>query len=275
MNSFELNNGVKIPAIGLGTFPMRNDELRNAVKSAASVGYNSFDTASAYRNAEDLCVSLKENFTNREDFFITTKLSNTHQRTLDVRTALTTSLKLLGLDYVDLYLMHWPNSETYLECYSQMESLYKEGLTRAIGVCNFHEHHLNILLSNSSIVPGVNQIELHPLLSQEPLVEYCTAKGIIISSYSPFARMHEDLINNDTLIKLALKYNKKVTQIIMRWNFQKGYIAIPKSSNIQRQRENIDIFNFELCQEDMILIDSINRNFRVRHNPDNCDFNKL
>jgi diketogulonate reductase-like aldo/keto reductase len=171
--------------------------------------------------------------------------------------------------------MHWPNPETFLESWKQMEELYREGLCRAIGVCNFHEHHMEELISIAEILPVVNQIELHPLLSQKPLVNYCTSKRILIEAYSPLARMHKKLINNPIMVSLSEKYNKSVVQIILRWNFQNGIIVIPKTSNKERLKHNIDIFDFNISTEDMKTIDGINKNFRVRYDPDNCDFNRL
>lgn len=275
MNDVLLNNGVKVPWIGLGTFPMKGDECKNAVISAAKAGYRLFDSAAAYRNAEVLGKTLNEVFEKREDFMLMTKLSNVQQETLNVRKALTDSLRYLGMEYVDLYLLHWPNPGTYVECYQQMEELQKEGLIRSIGVCNFHEHHMEELLKYAQIIPSVNQIELHPLLSQKNLVDFCRQKSIEIVSYSPFARMHEKLIEHEVLIELGKKYGVKVTQIILRWNYQHGYIVIPKSKNFERQMENISIQDFELDVDDMKKIDECNEDFRVRHNPDTCNFKKL
>lgn len=173
-----------------------------------------------------------------------TKLANYQQRTRDVRKALTDSLKFLGMDHVDLYLLHWPNPGTYVECYQQMEELQKEGLIRAIGVSNFHEHHLIELFKYTSVVPAVNQVEIHPLLNQRKLIDFCTGKGIQMISYSPFARMHERLILHPVLVKIAEKYHVKVTQVIIRWNYQHKYVAIPKSASPIRQLENISIDKF-------------------------------
>lgn len=275
MNNIILNNGIEIPWIGLGTYPMRDVECENAVKTAAKCGYTLFDSATSYRNAEALGKALKETFSQREDYVLMTKLANYQQRNGNVRDALIQSLQYLGLDYVDIYLLHWPNPGTYVECYQQMENLQKEGLIRAIGVSNFHEHHLEELFKYTSVMPAVNQVELHPLLNQAKLVSYCESKGIKMVSYSPFARMDERLFSNEVLLKIAKKYGVKATQIIVRWNYQHGYVVIPKSANMSRQVENISIEGFVLSQEDMLAIDGCNENYRVRYNPDTCDFEHL
>lgn len=275
MKNFILNNGMEIPWIGLGTYPMQNEECEIAVKMAAKNGYTLFDSSASYRNAVELGGALRKSFSKRSDYIVMTKLANSQQRMGNVKRALIDSLRFLGMDYVDLYLLHWPHPGTYIECYQQMEELMKEGLIRAIGVSNFHEHHLKELLQYASVVPAVNQIELHPLLNQNNLVAYCKKKGIQIVSYSPFARMHESLISNSTLGHIADKYDVRVTQVIIRWNYQHGYVVIPKSANKARQLENISVSNFILSEEEMNQIDDCNQNFRVRYNPDTCDYTKL
>lgn len=275
METFILNNGVEIPVIGLGTFPMKRFELLKTVVTSTKYNYISFDTSSAYGNERALGYALKVCGKKREEIFITTKLSNTQQRQGDVRKALMDSLKHLKTKYVDMYLMHWPNPETFIESWKQMEELYEEGLCRAIGVCNFHEHHIEDLLAVANVIPAVNQIELHPLLSQKPLREYCNSKGILVEAYSPLARMNEKLVKNPTMMALAEKYNKSVVQIILKWNLQSGIITIPKTSNKERLKANINIFDFIISDKDMEAIDAINQDYRVRHDPDNCDFSKL
>lgn len=275
MKNFVLHNGMEIPAVGLGTFPMRGAELVAAVVKSIKYGYSSFDTSAAYRNENDLGYALEICGKERKEIFITTKLSNAQQRLGDVRGALMESMEWLKVNYVDLYLMHWPNPETFLDSWKDMEVLYKEGLCRAIGVCNFHQHHIEKLLSIAKEVPVINQIELHPLLSQKPLIQYCNSQGILVQAYSPLARMHEKLINNQVIVSLAQKYNKSVVQIILRWNFQNGIVTIPKTSNEERLKTNIDIFDFNISKEDIKAIDAINENYRVRYNPDDCDFSKL
>lgn len=275
MEDFILYNGMGIPSIGLGTYPMKGEVCRNAVESAARVGYRLFDTAAAYGNEKDLGPALRKNFCSRTHYFVMTKLSNRQQDLRNVRKALTESLQSLRLDYIDIYLLHWPNPGTYLECYQQMEELQKEGLVRAIGVSNFHVHHLENLLKYATIKPALNQVELHPLLSQEKLARFCGERGIKMVSYTPFARMDERLIKNHVLMEIARKHNVKTTQVIVRWNYQHGYIAIPKSAEKERQRENISIDGFSLNEDEMSKIDRSNEDYRVRYNPDSCDFTKL
>ena len=276
-NPIELNNKIKIPVLGLGTFPLNKFKLIKVVFQAYKLGYRSFDTSPAYNNEKwlGLALLLLRFFKKKEKLFITTKLSNSDQRKGNVRQALLGSMKRLNVRSIDLYLMHWPNPETYIDSWKQMEILYEEGLVKAIGVCNFHQHHLDELLKVAKIIPAINQVELHPLLSQTELVVYCKSRGINIEAYSPVARMHPQLIENKILTQIADKHDKSVPQIILRWDIQHGYVVIPKSSSRNRLKENISVFDFELLPEEMALIDGVNENFRVRHNPDTADFNNL
>lgn len=275
MEGIKLNNGLSIPKIGLGTFPMNRYVLLKTVIQATRIGYNSFDTSRSYGNEKALGFALKLSLVKRENIFITTKLSNEQQRTYNVKNALLSSLKLLKTDYVDLYLMHWPNPETYLDSWRQMEELYLQGYCKAIGVCNFHEHHLEELLKIAKIIPAINQIEIHPLLTQKPLIKYCKKHGIQPEAYSPLARMDKRLVENGVLENLAEKYNKTIAQIILRWDYQCGVISIPKTENKNRLRENISIFDFNMTEEEIESINNLNCNYRIRHNPDTCDFTKL
>jgi len=270
-----LNNGVKMPVVGMGTWPLNGLKLALLVRMAARLGYRHFDAASAYQNEKWLGRGIRFSGVKREHLWITTKLSNHEQRIGNIRKAFENSLKRLELDYVDLYLMHWPNPETYLASWAGMEAVYKEGFARAIGVCNFHQHHLEKLMDVAEIVPAVNQVELHPLLSQRSLTVYCKGLGIQMEAYSPVARMHERLISNPCLAGMALRYGKTVPQVILRWDYQHGIVSVPKSASTVRLKENISIFDFCLAEEEMGQIDQMNENFRVRHNPDNCDFSKL
>jgi len=261
-----------MPSVGLGTWPMTR-ELYRVVPMAFLAGYRAFDTSEAYGNEHFLGRSLQ--FFPRKRIFVTTKLSNSGQRRGNVREELLNSLNKLRLHEVDLYLMHWPVPETFLSSWKQMEVLYKEGFARAIGVCNFHQHHLDRLLGIASVVPAVNQIELHPLLSQEPLVHFCQKRGIAVESYSPLARMDRKLVMNSTILEISTKYDKTAAQIVLRWIVQSGFAACPKSSSYRRLKQNIGIFNFELANEDMLSISRLNCDYRVRHNPDTADFSKL
>ncbi|RXJ64757.1 aldo/keto reductase [Halarcobacter anaerophilus] len=271
-----LNNGLKMPMLGLGTYPLNRLKLLKSIWIAQNNGYISIDTSRSYGNEKWIGRSLKLiNLFNNQKLFITTKLGNSDQRKGNVRKALKESMDRLGVNYVDLYLMHWPNPDTYIASWKQMEVLYKEGLVGAIGVCNFHKHHLEKLLKEAEIVPAINQIELHPLLTQEPLRDYCKSKGIQIESYSPVARMDPKLIENPLLVNLSKKYNKTVPQIILRWNIENKIVTIPKSGTKNRIIENIDIFDFKLTSDEVEQINNLNEDYRVRYNPDTVDYYKV
>lgn len=276
MKFIKLNNGLNMPIIGLGTYPLNRFKLIKAMYYAYKNGCISFDTSSAYGNERWLGIGIKIlKVFGIKNIFITTKLSNYSQRDGNVKKALLDSMKRLGVNYIDLYLMHWPNPDTYLDSWKQMEELYEQGLVGAIGVCNFHEHHLEELLEIAKVKPVINQIEIHPLLTQVPLREYCKNKGIQVQSYSPIARMDKKLVENQLLISLAKKYNKTVPQIILKWNIQSNIITIPKSGSKIRIKENFDIFDFELSNDELENINSLNENYRVRYNPDTVDFTKV
>lgn len=275
MENIKLSNEIEIPKIGFGTFPMKGIRVIKAILLALKFGYKRIDTASAYGNERGIGIALKLSLMPRNNYFITTKLSNREQENGDIEKALRKSMKRLGVKYIDLYLMHWPNPETYINSWKEMEKLYKKGLVKAIGVCNFHQHHLDKLMKECEIVPMVNQIEITPLLTQEPLIKYCKEKNIIVEAYSPLGRMNEKIKNNDVLKKIANNKNKTISQIILRWNYQKERCFSCKSENMKRIKENIDIFDFKLSKSEIIEIDQLNIDFRIRHNPDNCDFSKL
>ncbi|GAI76601.1 unnamed protein product [marine sediment metagenome] len=275
MDNITLNNGVEMPLVGMGTYPLKGLKLARLVRKAVKLEYCSFDLAPAYGNEKWFGRGLRFCGKHRKELFVTTKLSNRAQREGDVREAFQDSLKKLGIKYLDLYLMHWPVPDLYASSWKQMEVLYKEGLVRAIGVCNFHQHHLKKLLDIADIIPAVNQVELHPLLSQGTLMAFCKERGIQIEAYSPVARMHDKLIKNEILVSIANQHKRTVPQVILRWDFQHGIVSIPKSSNPSRLKENISICDFNLSEEEMKLIDLLNIDFRVRYDPDNCDFSRL
>ena len=245
------------------------------IRKAVKHGYRNFDLAPAYGNEKWFGRAIPFCGRRRKNLFITTKLSNRGQETGDVRSQLLASLKRLRIKYLDLYLIHWPVPDLYVSSWKQMESLYKEGLVRAIGVCNFHKHHMENLLKYAEVIPAINQIELHPLLSQLPLRQYCEEKGIQVEGYASVARMHEKLISNETLTTIADRHRKTVPQVIIRWNYQHSIPTIPKTSNSDRLRENINIHDFAISDEEMASIESLIIDFRIWFDPDNCDFSKL
>jgi len=273
MKFVKLNNNLDVPMMGFGTYPLNGISLEKTIHKIYKNGARSIDTSPAYYNEDSIGLILRHLKQHEIDpIQITTKLNNRSQVEGQVREGLLSSMERLGVDKIDLYLMHWPYPEKFLDSWKQMESFYKEGLVKAIGVCNFHEHHLEKLLEIAEIIPVINQIEVHPLLSQNSLREYCKSKGIQVQAYSPIARMDLRLIEHPILVKLAKKYIKSVPQIILRWHIQSEIIVVSKSEKEIRIKENLDIFNFELLQDDMLLIDSINENYRTRFNPDTVDY---
>ncbi len=269
MNHIQLNNGVTMPQIGLGVYKISDETMSEVVNAALDAGYRAFDTAHFYFNEASLGKALKESNIPREELFITTKLWNDHQGYESTKKAFNDSLQKLYMDYVDLYLIHWPCPEDglFVESYKAMEELYHEGKIKALGVANFKEHHLDKLLQETTVVPAVNQIEYHPIFNQDNLQQYCKDKGIAVTAWSPLMRGGE-LFEDGTLKRIAEKYNKTVAQVIIRWHIDSGRIVIPKSSNIERIKENIDVCHFELMEQDIEAINNLNRNERQFKDPD-------
>jgi diketogulonate reductase-like aldo/keto reductase len=266
-----LNNGVKMPWFGLGVFKVEEGpELVNAVKTAIQHGYRSIDTAAIYGNEEGVGQGIKESGIAREDLFVTSKVWNADLGYESTLAAYQTSLDKLDLEYLDLYLIHWPVGGKYKDAWRALETLYKEGRVRAIGVSNFQVHHLEDLLKDAEIKPMVNQVEYHPRLTQKEVQTFCRENGIQMEAWSPL--MQGQLLDNEVLVELASKYNKSVAQIILRWDLQNGVITIPKSTKEHRIIENSQVFDFELTQEDMHQINELNQNHRVGPDPDNFDF---
>lgn len=266
-----LNNGVEMPWLGLGVWQVANDEeVVNAVKSALDAGYRSIDTAAAYKNEEGVGKAIKESGVAREDIFLTTKVWNSDQGYESTLQAFEESRKRLGVDYLDLYLIHWPVEGKYKDTWRAMEELYEAGKIRAIGLSNFHPHHVKDLMTTAKVKPTVDQVEFHPLLNQQELRDFCKAEEIQLEAWSPLG--HGKLLDHDVLKEIGKKYAKTPAQVMIRWDLQHDVVSIPKSSNPGRIKENGDVFDFELSHEDMAQINALNRNERTGADPDNFDF---
>lgn len=270
-----LYNGVKMPWLGIGVFKVEEGpELVNAVKFAIKHGYRSIDTAAIYENEEGVGQAIREGLDetgiSREELFVTSKVWNSDLGYESTIAAYETSLKKLGLDYLDLYLIHWPVEGKYKEAWRALETLYKEGKVKAIGVSNFQIHHLEDLMKDAEIKPMVNQVEYHPRLTQKEVQAFCQEHGIQLEAWSPL--MQGQLLDNPTLQEIAHTHNKTIAQVIIRWDLQNGVVTIPKSTKEHRIVENSAVFDFELTKEEMQRIDELNQNHRVGPDPDNFDF---
>ncbi|MFD2116578.1 aldo/keto reductase [Paenibacillus yanchengensis] len=264
--AFVLRNGVAMPKLGFGVWKVADgEETIAAVSHALEAGYRSIDTASVYGNERGVGQAIASSGIAREDIFITTKVYNDQQGYEETLVAFEQSCEKLGVEQVDLYLIHWAVTGKYKETWRALEHLYKEGKAKAIGVCNFQIHHLEDILQDCEVVPMVNQVELHPMLTQQPLREYCDKHGIQMEAWSPLMQGNLQL---PLLQQLADKYNKTAAQIVLRWDIQHGIITIPKSTTPARIQENRQIFDFELSAEDMARIDALNENHRYGGSPD-------
>ncbi len=266
-HTIRLHNGVEMPQFGLGVYKVEAGGVAvDTVKTALSLGYRSIDTAAFYDNEEGVGQALKESGIPREEIFVTTKVWNTDQGYEETLAAFEKSRKRLGLDYLDMYLVHWPVKGKYIDTWKALEKLYQEGTIKAIGVSNFQIHHLEDLFTHANEKPVLNQIELHPLLTQEKVRAFCKENDIAVEAWSPIAR--GKLVDDPTLLSIAEKYEKTSTQVILRWHLQNNVIVIPKSVTPSRIKENADIFHFELTDEDMEKINGLNENKRFGPNPD-------
>ncbi|TQS76507.1 aldo/keto reductase [Ornithinibacillus gellani] len=272
MQYVTLNNGLRMPQLGYGVWQVPDEEATPAVAKALETGFRSIDTAMVYQNEAGVGRALAKSDVPREDLFITTKVWNADQGYDNTLKAFEDSLKRLGLDYVDLYLIHWPTPEfdQYVDTYKALEKLYKDGKVKAIGVCNFHIEHLQRLLDECEIVPAVNQVECHPYLQQQELKDFCKQHQIYVESWSPLQQGGE-VLKDDVIVGIAEKHGKTPAQVVIRWHLQSESIVIPKSVTPSRIEENFQVFDFELSDSDMAEIAGINRN--ERKGPDPAEMN--
>lgn len=272
-STIRLNNGVEIPREALGVFKVPDAETAPCVRCALEAGYRHIDTAAVYGNERGVGQGIRDSGVPRSDIFLTTKLWNDDMRKNRVRQAFEESLEKLGTDYVDLYLIHWPVAGAFERSWRELEALYREGRVRAIGVSNFHRNHLEALMRVAKVTPAVNQIELHPLLTQKPLSAYCRGLGIEIEAYRPLGGTGEyNLVANPDISAIAEKYGRSSAQILIRWSLQNGNIVLAKSTHRERILQNAQVYDFEIAQEDMAALDALNRDFHTGSNPDTFDF---
>jgi 2,5-diketo-D-gluconate reductase A len=264
----ELNNGVRIPQFGFGVFQIPPEETARTVRTALEAGYRHLDTAQMYRNEEGVGAGIAESGVAREDVFVTTKLANDAHGHDNAITALEGSLRRLGFEYVDLYLIHWPlpHKDNYVRTWLGFEDILRAGKARAIGVSNFRPAHLDRLAEETSVVPAVNQIELHPALQQTELRAYHQEHGIATEAWSPLAQA--EVLDDPVLTDLAGKHGRTAAQVVLRWHIQLGTIVFPKSSSPERIKQNIDVFGFELDDEDMTVIGKLDSGRRTGPDPD-------
>ena len=266
MTYYNLNNGVSIPVLGFGTWKAENGEIAyQSVLEALKAGYRHIDTATIYKNEESVGRAIQDSGIPREEIFVTSKLWNTNHNYEQARQAFEESLEKLGLDYLDLYLIHWPNPKTFREndqwkirnseVWRAMEDLYQEGKIRAIGVSNFLPHHLNALLETAKIFPAVNQVRLAPGVYQEEVVDYCREKGILLEAWGPFGQ--GELFDQEEVKEIAARHEKSVAQIALAWSLAEGFLPLPKSVTTSRIKSNLDCFGIELSQEEIETLKTI------------------
>jgi diketogulonate reductase-like aldo/keto reductase len=279
IDSYQLANGVKIPCIGFGTWQTPNGEVAvSSVKSAIAAGYRHIDTAAAYGNEESVGKAIKESGVKREELFITSKLTNSDHGYEKALAAFEVTMKKLGLAYLDLYLIHWPNpvafrskwQETNAGTWKAFEELYKAGRIRAIGISNFHQRHIEPLLKTATVAPMVNQIRLCPGDTQDEVTAYCRSQGMILEAYSPLGV--GQIFEVPELQALSKKYGKSIAQICIRWSLQMEFLPLPKSVTPARIKENADVFGFELSADDVKLIANLKGCVGYSQDPDTTSF---
>ncbi|WP_424767501.1 aldo/keto reductase [Paenibacillus sp. sgz302251] len=268
MDFVTLNNGLKMPQLGFGVWQVDDDAAEAAVAKALEVGYTSIDTAMIYKNEKGVGRAIHKSNVPREKLFITTKVWNADQGYENTLRAFDESLERLGLDYIDLYLIHWPTPEydQYIDTYKAMEKLYRDGRVKAIGVCNFEIEHLERLLKECEVKPVLNQVECHPYLAQNELKDFCSKHDIFVEAWSPLDQ-GGDVLKDEAVLKMAEAYGKTTAQVVLRWHLQNNTIVIPKSVTPSRIEENFKVFDFELTADDMAAINKLNQDRRKGPKP--------
>lgn len=263
MNYKKLNNNVKIPQLGYGVWKIPDDETATLVEQAIHTGYRLIDTAKVYKNERGVGKGIANSNVSREELFITTKVWNSDQGYDNTLKAFEESLEKLGLDYIDLYLVHWPTPDfdRYVETYQALEKLYNDGRVKAIGVCNFEIEHLERILEECTIKPAVNQVEYHPYLQQKELKAFCDKHDIQLEAYSPLMN-GTYVLDNEVIKDIAEAHDRTPAQIILRWHIQTDVVVIPKTATPSRMKENLDVFDFELSSDEMARIAELDRNER-------------
>lgn len=299
-----LKSGIKIPVIGFGPgimgysaqmlkqrspilsflWSVNNKLLRQpsmrrkfvySIANAFDNGFRLFDYSNAYGNQELIKMAIDKSNVKRDGLFLTSRISNQAQFNGRVREEFFETLSKWGVDKIDLLQFHWPVTDRYIDTWKEMIRLKEEGYVKVLGVANCHPHHIESLEHATGETPEINQVEIHPLFTQKPLIEYCKNKGIVIEAYTPVARYDDRLVRLPLLKDLEKKYNKSFVQIILRWHIQNGVIPVVRALSEKHQKENISIFDFNIAKKDMTIIDGLNLNSRLRYNPDNCDFTIL
>ncbi|WP_075980384.1 aldo/keto reductase [Bacillus massilinigeriensis] len=272
MNFVTLNNGLKMPQLGFGVWQVEDEKATPAVAKALEVGYRSIDTAMIYQNEKGVGKAIKESGIPREELFITTKVWNSDQGFDNTIRAYEESLERLGLDYVDLYLIHWPTPQfdEYVDTYKALEKLYRDGRVKAIGVCNFEIEHLERILKECEVKPVVNQIECHPHLAQNELKEFCAKHDIFVEAWSPLEQGGE-VLKDEVIKKIAASHGKTTAQVVLRWHLQNNTIVIPKSVTPSRIEENFQVFDFDLTADEMGEINQLNLDRRKGPHPNDMN----
>lgn len=273
--SVQIGDGIEIPQLGFGVFQIPPDQVQARVEEALEAGYRHIDTAAAYNNEQGVGRALAASGLSRDEVFITTKLRNGEQGRTSAGDALKNSLDRLGLDRVDLYLIHWPSParDAYVNSWRAMIDARQDGLVRAIGVSNFLSHHLDRLIAETGVTPAVDQIELHPYFTQPELTHVLYDRGVAVEAYSPLGQGRD--LADRAIAEIAATADRSPAQVILRWHVQHGYIAIPKASSRARMAANLDVLDFELSHEDMRRIDSLDTGERIGGDPDNFEISQI